>query len=107
MDKEQFINLIKPTLERQTLFQFSQMKAFVDNALKEAVAKNFESEEEKIKYLLESLYSIRDFSLTLTNENSLRLNLMKQFEEIELGNVAELQNKIDQTKTEESLEQDR
>mgnify|MGYP001238360464 CR=1 FL=1 len=90
MQKEQFVNLIKPTLEKQTLFQFSQMKSFVDHALKEVVAKNFDNEEEKIKYLLDTLYNIRDFALALNNENSLRLSLIQQIEKIEkeaaLGN---------------------
>lgn len=105
MQKEQFVNLIKPKLEKQTLFQFSQMKSFVDHALKEVVAKNFDNEEAKIKYLLDTLYNIRDFALALNNENSLRLSLIQQMEkiekEIELGNEGpsqkeeELENPVD------------
>jgi hypothetical protein len=95
MQKEQIVNLIKPTLEKQTLFQFSQMKSFVDHALKEVVTKKFTNEEEKIKHLLDALYSIRDFAMALNNENSLRVSLIQQLQkiekEIELGNVEKLQ----------------
>ncbi len=90
MKKEQFIKIIKPTLEKQTIYQFTQMKSFVDNSLKETSSKNFENDAEKIKYLIETLHSIRDFTIALTTENSLRINLVNQFnklqKEIEMGN---------------------
>ena len=93
MTKEKFIDIIKPTLEKQTVYQFNQMKSFVDSSLKEVASKSFESDAEKIKYLIETLHSIRDFSLALTTENSLRIGLLNQFnnmeEEIEMGNSGE------------------
>ena len=101
MTKEKFINIIKPTLEKQTVYQFNQMKSFVDNSLKEVASKQFENDADKIKYLIETLHNIRDFSIALTTENSLRLGLLNQFnkleEEIELGNDGEeLVKKSDQ-----------
>ena len=93
MTKEKFIEIIKPTLEKQTVYQFNQMKSFVDSSLKEVSSKNFESDAEKIKYLIETLHSIRDFSIALTTENSLRMGLLNQFnkmeEELEMGNFGE------------------
>ena len=90
MTKESFINIIKPTLEKQTLYQFNQMKSFVDNSLKEVASKQFETDSDKIKYLIETLHNIRDFTIALTTENSLRIGLVNQFnklqEEIEMGN---------------------
>jgi len=90
MNKETFVQLIKPTLEKQTLYQLSQMKSFVDNSLKEVASKDYQDDQEKIKYLIETLHSIRDFALALTTENSLRQNLMVQFQKLEkqaeLGN---------------------
>ena len=95
MTKENFINIIKPTLEKQTLYQFNQMKTFVDNSLKEVSSRQFETDAEKIKYLVETLHNIRDFSISLTTENSLRINLVNQFnkiqKEIEVGNDTDAQ----------------
>ena len=58
--------------------------------MKEIASKNFESSEDKIKYLVGSLQAIRDFSVALTTENSLRIAMINQFnkieQEIELGN---------------------
>ena len=95
MNKEKFLQLIKPTLEKQTLYQCSQMKSFVDSSLKEVASKEFSNDQEKIKYLIETLHSIRDFTLALTTENSLRQNLITQFQkleqEAEAGNVLQEQ----------------
>ena len=106
MIQEKFKIATKPNMTEQTLFQITQMKNFVDSTLKQAVAKDFKSEEEKIKYLLDSLYNIRDFCLTVTNENSLRLRLLQQFEEIEkeieMGNDLQEQEE----KSLENLEED-
>ena len=90
MLKEKMIKAVQPKLGNQSLYQLSQMKAFVDASLKEVVSQNFDNDADKIKYLLEVLYNIRDFVLSQTTENSVRLGLIEQFkkleEEIELGN---------------------
>ena len=108
--KDKIISVTRPILQQQTLFQLNQLKSFIDTSLKEATSKNFDNESEKIKYLLDTLYNIRDFVLTQTVENSLRASLIKQFDAIEqeavLGNEAESQNKELSQKVEESLEQD-
>lgn len=110
MTKEKFINIIKPTLEKQTVYQFNQMKSFVDNSLKEVASKSFENDAEKIKYLIETLHNIRDFSIALTTENSLRIGLVNQFnkmqEEIELGNDIGVQEKKSGQKLDELLASD-
>lgn len=111
MTKENFINIIKPTLEKQTLYQFNQMKTFVDNSLKEVASRQFETDAEKIKYLVETLHNIRDFSISLTTENSLRINLVNQFnkiqKEIEMGNDTDEQQKKSEQKIGDLLAQDR
>ena len=111
MEKEDFIKLIMPVTSRQTLQQTSQVNSFVNNALREVACKQFDSDSEKIRYLIDALYSIRDFTIALTTENSLRISLMQQFEsierEIDLGNDSGLQEENKQQKIEESLEQDR
>ena len=95
MTREKFIQIIEPTVEQHSLLQFDQLKAFVDNSLKEVASKNFESAEDKIRYLIGSLQSIRDFSVALTTENSMRLSMIKQFnkleEELTLGNESNKQ----------------
>jgi len=110
MKKEDFIELIMPVTSRQALQQTSQVKSFVDNALREVACNQFDLESEKIRYLVDALHSIRDFTIALTTENSLRVSLMQQFEsierEIDLGNDSALQEENKQQKTEESLEQD-
>ena len=80
---EKFKQAVAPRLSQETLVQLNQMKSFVDTSLKEACSQNFESEADKIKYLLNTLYNIRDFVLTQTTDNSLRLTLIQQFQEIE------------------------
>ena len=82
--KDLFKHVVQPVLQKQTLFQLNQLKSFVDSSLTETLAKNFENDEDKIKYLLDTLYSIRDFVLAQTTENSLRLRLMQEFHKIEL-----------------------
>ena len=92
------IKAVQPQLGNQSLYQLSQMKAFVDIALKEVVSQNFDNDADKIKYLLEVLYNIRDFVLSQTTENSVRMGLIEQFkkieEEIELGNELQKQEEI-------------
>jgi len=109
--KEKFKDKTQPTLERQTLYQLTQMKSFVDSSLKEVALINFESDKDKIRYLLDALYSIRDFVLSATTENSVRLALLKSFNELEeeakLGNLSQQQKENKLIMPEESLEQDR
>lgn len=110
MTKEKFIDIIKPTLEKQTLYQFNQMKSFVDNSLKEVASKQFETDSDKIKYLVETLHNIRDFTIALTTENSLRVGLVNQFnkmqEEIEMGNDTGVQAQKSEKNLEELLASD-
>ena len=101
---------LQPILQKQTLYQLNQMKSFVDNSLREVASKNFENDADKIKYLLSTLYDIRDFVLSQTNENSVRLSLIQQFNKIEeeemLGNSQLQQEENSLLQTEEKLEQD-
>ena len=108
--REKIKKALQPNLEQQTLYQLNQMKVFVDNSLREVASKNFESDAEKIKYLLNTLYDIRDFVLNQTNENSLRLSLIELIIRIEeeeaLGNLQKQQEEKLSLQTEEKLEQD-
>ena len=109
--KDLFKQAVQPVLQKQTLFQLDQIKSFVDASLKETLSKNFENDTNKIKYLLDTLYNIRDFVLAQTTENSLRLNLLKQFDQIasdvQSGNDQQHQEKNSLMKTEEKLDPDR
>lgn len=108
--KEKLKRVIQPILQNQTLYQLNQMKNFVDNSLREVTSKNFESDADKIKYLLNTLYDIRDFVLSQTNENSLRLKLIQEFNKIEeeeiLGNSQLQQEENSLLQKEEKSEQD-
>ena len=101
---------LQPVLQKQTLYQLNQLKSFVDNSLREVASKNFENDSDKIKYLLNTLYDIRDFVLSQTNENSVRLSLIQQFNKIEeeeiLGNSQLQQEENSLLQTEEKSEQD-
>ena len=101
--------VLEPVLQQQTLYQLGQMKAFVDNSLREVASKRFENDADKIKYLLNTLYDIRDFVLSQTNENSVRLKLIQQFKKIEeeeiLGNSQLNQEENLSMTEEEKLEQ--
>ena len=95
-------------MQKQALFQLSQIKSFVDGTLQAVLSQNFESDTDKIKYLLDTLYNIRDFVLTQTTENSLRQRLILEFQKIEdeavMGNSQQRQEKSLLTQTEEKLE---
>jgi hypothetical protein len=108
--KDLFKQAVQPVMQKQTLFQLSQLKSFVDGTLKGAVSQNFKSDADKIKYLLDTLYSIRDFVLAQTTENSFRQRLMLEFQKIEeetmMGNSQQRQEKSSLTQTEEKLELD-
>lgn len=103
-------NITKPILQEQTLFQLNQLKTFIDTSLKEVASKKFNDESEKIKYLLDTLYNIRDFVLTQTTENNLRLSLIKQFDRLEQEvNLGNEEMKVEEEfleKTEDKSEQD-
>jgi len=111
MTKEEYVRIIEPKSNKQTIYQFNQLKSFIDESLKEVASKSFENDSEKIKHLLNTVYNVRDFALALTTENSVRLNLLNDIkrleEEIELGNKLKPQEeKLSQTIVEKS-EQDR
>lgn len=107
---DKFRQALQPVLQQQTLYQLNQLKSFVDNSLREVASRNFENDSDKIKYLLNTLYDIRDFVLSQTNENSVRLSLIQQFNKIEeeeiLGNSQQQQEENSLLQTEEKLEQD-
>jgi hypothetical protein len=106
--KDLFKQAVQPVMQKQTLFQLNQLKSFVDDTLKEVVSQNFKSDADKIKYLLNTLYNIRDFILAQTTENSLRVRLIQEFQKIEeetiVGNSHQRQEKNSLTQTEEKLE---
>ena len=108
--KDLFKKAVQPVMKKQTLFQLSQLKTFVDGALKEALSKNFKNDADKIKYLLGTLYNIRDFVLTQATENSLRIRLIQEFQKIEdeavMGNSQRHQEKSSLMPTGEKLEPD-
>ena len=109
MLKEKIVQVTQPLLQQETLIELNKLKAFVDASLKELLSKNFENENQKTKYLLESLYQIRDFVITRTIENSVRQNLMLEFQkieqEIELGNELQQQEEKQLKSQEGKLEQ--
>ena len=90
--KDLFKHAVQPVLQKQTLFQLSQLKSFVDMSLKEAISKSFENDADKIRHLSDTLYNIRDFVLAQTTENSLRLSLVQEFQQIEKAAIIELKN---------------
>ena len=103
--KQQYIDLIKPGLTQQTLYQLSQLKMFVDASLKETVSRDFETEADKIKHLLGTLHDIRDYVLSQTIENSVRLKLIAQINQLEeeelLGNSQAPQEEKSSNQTED------
>jgi|TARA_R110000824_G_scaffold62352_6_gene165224 hypothetical protein len=109
MLEKKFKDLLMPKLATQTLVQLNDVKSFVDVALKNSVSQSFDTESEKIKYLVSVLYNIRDFVLTQTNENSVRISLIQQFSQLEeemLGNESQELVSKSSEKIEENLEQD-
>ena len=110
MTTKHFKKITEPRLEKQTLYQLTQMKSFIDTRLKECLSKNFDTDSEKIQYLLNVLYDIRDFVLSQTIENSVRISLLSQFEQIEnqikVGNDQKNLESESLEKVEEKLESD-
>jgi len=109
MLKERIVSVTKPVLQKETLFELNKLKSFIDASLKECLNKNFEKESDKINYMLEALYQIRDFVVSQTVENSVRQNLILEFQkieqEIDLGNDPQLQEEKQLKSQEEKLEQ--
>ena len=91
--KDLFKHVVQPVLQKQTLFQLNQLKSFVDSSLTETLAKNFENDEDKIKYLLDTLYSIRELEATLGNDQQQQEeNSLMQTEEYSNSALLELKN---------------
>ena len=111
MTEEDIIKLIRSQIPEQTVFQLTQVKTFVNNSLKEIICRNFEKEEDKIKYLIEMLQNIGDFVTSIVNEKSVRNKLVNQFvqanNEIKLGNELEQQEKSQLQNPKENLEPSR
>ena len=109
MLKEKIVKATQPLLQQETLFELNKLKSFIDASLKECLSKNFQNESDKVNYLLESLYQIRDFVVSQTIENSVRKNLILEFQkieqEIEMGNVLQQQEEKQLKSQEEKLEQ--
>ena len=109
MLKQKFKEVTEPKMSQQTLYQLTQLKTFVDSSLMDFGSKKFENESDKIKYLLDTLQNIRDFVLSQTTENSVRISLIKQFnkieEEVKLGNSSSEQEEKQLKNQEEKLEQ--
>lgn len=106
MSEEEIIRLISSQTSKQTIFQLNQVKNFVDSSLKEVICKSFKAEEDKIKYLIEIIQNIRDFAITISNEDLVRNNIVKQVSqvsnEIKLGNESEQQEKSQSQSREEN-----
>tara|TARA_B100001057_G_C22762658_1_gene916480 strand:+ start:676 stop:1008 length:333 start_codon:yes stop_codon:yes gene_type:complete len=83
MKSEKYKQIVKPELNEQTLFQLVQLKSFVDTGIYQSITNDFENDKAKIKYLSEILFNIRDFVLTATNSNTLRINMLKAFEAVD------------------------
>lgn len=103
--KEKFKKAAMPKLNEQTMYQLNQIKAFVDNSLITVLSNQYKNDTEKIADLGKTLYNIRDFIMSATNENSVRIDLIKAFNQIEsfeaLGNDTQQQEEKLQSKTEE------
>ena len=82
-EKQAYMNAIAPRLNTQTLQQFSQLRVFIDDALKTALAENFESQEKRTDYLVSALYQIRDYLFTQIKDNSFRMEMIENFKKIE------------------------
>jgi hypothetical protein len=113
MLKEKIIQVTQPLLQQETLIELNKLKVFVDASLKECLTQNFDDEKQKSKYLLESLYQIRDFVISRAVENSVRQSLILEFQkiesEIELGNELQQQEEkqleIQEEKSEQNLKE--
>ena len=105
MQKNKYKEIVEPELQDQTLFQLTQLKNFVDASIYNIASNDFEDDKQKIKYMLDALFNIRDFVLTATNSNSLRNSLIKAFEEAD--NEEKIKEALgnDQNKSENHVEE--
>lgn len=110
MKKEKILKIIEPSLNKQTLYHLGQINNYIDSALREVITHQFESPDDKIKYLANTMTGIRDYTLAVTNENSLRISLINEYlraeKEEELGNDLQLQEENKSGSLEELPEQD-
>ena len=105
MKSEKYKQIVKPELNEQTLFQLSQLKSFVDTSIYQSITNDFENDKAKIKYLSETLFNIRDFVLTATNSNTLRINMLQAFEAIDIEEKKETSMGNEQEKLKNPEEQ--
>ena len=66
MTEQEIIKIIRSNFSKETIFQLTQIKNFIDSSLKDFACKTFNKEEEKIRYLIESLHNIKDFTVVVT-----------------------------------------
>ena len=109
MTEQEIIKIIRSNFSKETIFQLTQIKNFIDSSLKDFACKTFNKEEDKIRYLIESLHNIKDFTVVVTNEDAVRNNILNQIhkinQETELGNELEKQKEKQLKSQEEKLEQ--
>ena len=86
-------------IENKALQKFSNLKAFVDEAIKNAVIRNFETDQEKSDFLISALFQVRDYLVSENTENSLKLSILNVFHQIE----EKVKNEDDQKKREENM----
>jgi hypothetical protein len=77
-------NLVKDNLVREReINKFSQLKTFVDTAIKKTASKQYESSEAKLEDLFLCLLQIRDYLNAESVENSFKNNLLAAFNSVE------------------------
>ena len=81
--KEKYLLVASPRLNSQTLQYLAQLKSFVDASLKEVMSLNFETEQERTQYFIQTIHQIRDYLFAEINENSLRTRLIQEFKKID------------------------
>ncbi len=92
--REKYVQSVTPKINEQTLAQFTQLKNFIDACLNEAVVKNFENSEEKSKYLLKTLYQVRDYLFSEINESNVRINILTDFRRIDQEDLIAKEAKV-------------
>lgn len=110
MSKEKLVNAVIPRQHPKTIAHFTQLKNFVDASIKEAIN---QKDEDKVVYLAKALFQVRDYLFAEINENSLRIQMIEEFQKLEeeaaqvketLGNPVNVSNELENQK--EILEQD-
>lgn len=69
--------------ENQGQKKLVQIKNFLNDAITDVIAKEFSSQDEKIKHLLNTLLNLRDYLTSENTENSLKLTLLSVYNQIE------------------------